>query len=299
MVILWGHSVGHCVFAQLGKNGGTPVGSNLNQSVESMPRIDLLCQWLEGQNLSQPTVDAMKTMLRQHASETRWVGQSDKLLFSIVAERVESESPRKQQILLARASRSHSLAIQEILTAKSLLDLYGQVGLTDATALRQAILDGQSGFSVQGNAKILAGSSQVVESYVFAFVVAEESQLISYLKEPPRLEAVRASYRKVLHRRARELMKAQDWQNALVLWHHLHERQLVSPELYLDAARCFRGMGKDADCVKILEEAFAVFASEQSPEFFEQIGELSILVPSAAAQQQAVRAFRRASELLY
>ena len=80
--------------------------------------------------------------------------------------------------------------------------------------------------------------------FAVAYVIAEQSDLSAYLLQPTELEKVRAAYRDVMHGQARDLMARSSWADALLLWQHLHQRKLVSQQLYLDAARCFQRLGQ-------------------------------------------------------
>jgi hypothetical protein len=93
-------------------------------------------------------------------------------------------------------------------------------------------------------------------------------------------------------------MARKDWQNALLLWQHLHKRKLVSQQLYLDAARCFKELKQTADTVRVLGEAVTAFDDQGSPEFFEQAGDLLLDIQTDDAQSLAEAAYREASDAL-
>jgi tetratricopeptide (TPR) repeat protein len=261
-------------------------------------QANLTCDWLDRQELAEPTVERMKLVVRQHVDESTWTGKHDGLLFAIVAKHVKSESKVKQKLLVAHVRRTHSIAVQELLAAKSLLGAFESTGLSDPTTLRKALTEAKLTFEVKGKARLLQSNSQAVDSRAISFVLADESQLVSHLTEAPQLEIVRASYRNVMHKKARTLMKTKDWKNALLLWHHLHKRKLVSPELYLDAAKCFANIGKSEEAIQVLQEAFAAYRSEKRSSFFEEIGNQAIEAGSVTGDKLAIGAYERASELL-
>lgn len=88
------------------------------------------------------------------------------------------------------------------------------------------------------------------------------------------------------------------WSDALLLWQHLHQRKLVSPQLYLDAARCFRQLDQSPDAVRVLGEAIETFAKSGTAEFFEQAGDIALEIPTEPAQALAEQAYEKAIELL-
>ena len=75
-------------------------------------------------------------------------------------------------------------------------------------------------------------------------------------------------------------------------------RKLVSQQLYLDAAQCFKELGQDADVVRVLNEAVNVLGPKATPEFLEQAGDLALAIKTDAAEELAERAYREASDKL-
>jgi len=188
------------------------------------------------------------------------------------------------------------LAVHELLKAKSLLDRYAATGLDDATTLRAAVEQAAGKLEVTGKVKSLVHQAAVEGDFAVGYVMADQSALTAHLLEPAELEKVRTAYRDVMHGQAGDLMQRGNWEDALLLWRHLHQRKLVSQQLYLDAARCFEALGQHADAVRVLNEAMDAFGDSGSPEFFEQAGDLALDIQSDEAQSLAEQAYEKAIE---
>lgn len=168
------------------------------EPIQSNGQAKLICDWLSRQELKASTIEAMKLVVSQHFDETSWAGKDHGILFAIVVKQVKSQSQAKQKILVAHVRRTHSVAVHELLTAKSLLDAFGAKGLNDATTLRRALAEAKLRFEVKGNVRLLQSNSQAIDSHAISYVLADESQLTSHLTRSPQLETVQASYREVI-----------------------------------------------------------------------------------------------------
>lgn len=254
-------------------------------------------RYLGRTDLGQPEREAMLTVVRQHPGETRWSGRSGRNLFAIAVKPLPREKARPSATP-ALLSLTHMLAVQELLKAKSLLDRYAESGLTDPTTLRQAVVQAAGKLEVTGKARGVQHQATTQDGFAVACVLADESSLSAHLLQPVELALVRAAYRDVMHNQARELMKLSNWKDALLLWHHLHRHKLVSPELYLDAARCFKALDQDRDAVRVLAEAINTLGATAGPEFLEQAGDLALAIQTAEGQTLAEQAYQSASERL-
>ncbi len=256
-----------------------------------------LAGWLARSDVDSQVRQAMLTVLRQHPDQTRWSGRSGGVLFGLACKRMPT-GPAGDQAGPAVMNLTHLLAVQELLKAKSLLDQYASAGLTDASTLGQALAQAAGKFRVEGEVKSFHFKSAVHEGWATAYVLAQEQDLAAHLQAPASVETVRLAYRDAMHLQARELMKRGNHADALLLWKHLHSRKLVSQGLYLDAARCFVGLGQQADALRMLSEAVDAFAESGAGEFFEQAGDLALTIDLPAAQELAEKAYRRASQEL-
>jgi hypothetical protein len=247
--------------------------------------------------LPVPVRDAMLTVLRQHPTENRWSGRAGTTLFGIAVKRLPRGSIR-QEAVPSMLNLTGMLAFQELLKAKSLLDRYAAVGLTDATTLQRAVIESAGELRVEGKASTILQGVAVRKDCAVGYVTAEENALLARLLKETELEKVRSAYRDVMHRQARELMQRSNWTDALLLWQHLHKRKLVSQQLYLDAASCFQHLNQVPDMLRVLTEAIDTFAKHATPEFLEKAGDMALAIETDPAQTLAEKAYRMASDQL-
>jgi hypothetical protein len=243
------------------------------------------------------TRQAMLTVLRQHPQETRWSGRDGDVLFGVVVKPLPQGDSRNRSIPVM-LELVQMQAVHEVLKAKSLLDLYAAEGLTDATTLRQAVEAAAGELQVTGKAKGIVRQAAVRSGFAVGYIVAEQSNLSAYLLQTKELQKVQVAYRDVMHRQARELMARTLWTDALLLWQHLHQRKLVSQQLYLDAARCFQQLGQTSDAVRVLTEAIDTFAESGTAEFFEQAGDIALEIQTEPAHALAKQAYQKAIDML-
>jgi hypothetical protein len=239
----------------------------------------------------------MLAALRQHPGEARWSGCDGDLLFGIAIKPLPQRlsDPRAVPAMLELV---HMQAVHEVLKAKSLLDRYAAAGLTDATTLRQAVEVAAGELNVTGKATGVVHQAARRGDVAVAYVLAEQTQLTAYLLQATELRKVQIAYRDVMHRQSRELMARAAWSDALLLWRHLHQRRLVSQQLYVDAARCFQHVGQASDAVRVLNEAIETFESSGTAEFFEQAGDIALEIETDPAQALAERAYGMAIDRL-
>lgn len=247
--------------------------------------------------IPEPVRAAMLTVVRQHPSETRWSGRTGTTLFGIASKRLPKEGIRRRA-MPAMLELTHMLAVHELLTAKSLLDRYAATGLTDATTLRQAVVEASGQLQVSGKTSTVTYQTATTGDIAVGYAMADEGALTAKLLQPDELQKVRIAYRDVMHREARELMRRSNWSDALLLWQHLHKRQLVSQQLYLDAAECFKQLGQIPDMLRVLSEAINTFGKQATSEFLEQAGDMALAVETDQGQALAEAAYHMASERL-
>lgn len=264
--------------------------------VASPQGSDAAVSFLKEPDLAEALRQAMLDAVRQHPDQLRWSGRSGGTLFGIAAKRLPADP--KHAAIPALVDLTQMLAINELLTTKSVLDVYQEADLTDATTLAQAVARAAEHLQVSGTsvgARMQGGSN---EGYAIAFVLAADSSLRVHLSKAPQLEAVRIAYREIKHAQARELMARHDWKNAILALRHLSQRRLVTPSLYLDAATCFKELDQPDDAIKMLGDALARYRNDASEEFLEAVGNLAIEIDRSAAQDLAVNAYELASSRL-
>lgn len=237
---------------------------------------------------------AILTVIRQHPGEIRWSGRTSSVLFGVVARPL----PRNLSAGPGMLQLAHSQAVQELLCAKWLLDVYADAGLTDATTLRQAVIQVAGRLQASGTVKEKSFQASAQDGFAVAYSLADSEGLKTRLLRPADLSLVKDAYRDVMHAQARDLMTRQNWTDALLLWRHLHSRKLVSQMLYLDAARCMKALGEGEDAVRVLSEAMTAFQANATPDFLEQAGDLAMTVDTKDAHQFAEQAYQRASDAL-
>jgi serine/threonine protein kinase len=259
--------------------------------------VEAVSTYLRRTTLTEPIRAAMLTVVRQHPSETRWSGRAGTTMFGIAAKRLPKE-PLAQRAIPAMLELTHVWAVHELLTAKSLLDRYSAMGLTDATTLRQAVVEAAGKLQVSGKANTVTHQASTEGNLAISYAMADEAALTAQLLQPDEIEKVRVAYRDVMHRQARELMQRSNWTDALLLWQHLHKRQLVSQQLYLDAACCFKQLNQVPDMILVLSEAIDTFGKNATPEFLEKAGDMALAIETEQAQALAAKAYRMASEQL-
>ena len=247
--------------------------------------------------LSEPVREAMLTVLRQHPGEQRWSGRSGSMLFAVAVKPLP-RGENRQQAMPAMLELTHMLAVHELLGAKSLLDHYASLGLTDATTLRKAVIQAAGRLEVGGKTGGILHLTGIQDEFAVGYVVGDEQTLTAHLMRPPAMEVVKTAYRDIMHRQARDLMARSNWADALLLWNHLHQRKLVSQELYLDAALCFVKLGQTADATKVLGEAISSFASTAGAEFLERAGDLALGTKTPQGDMIAEKAYHLASDQL-
>lgn len=239
---------------------------------------------------------AMLTVLRQHPETTRWTGVSGERIFSVVTLEFP-DSKQKNRVRQALRSECGIRVVAELLTAKSLLELYKSERLDDATTLKSAAMSVSSTLQSSGKLKLASTRIRAGDEYVMGVAVAPREEIAAILSESAQKELVKNAYRDVMHRQARQLMEKEQWGDALGFWRHLHERGLVSARLYLDAATCFVHLEKIADAAQVAREALETYADLPESAYYEALGDILLLdEKNEASQQAAEKAFELAAE---
>lgn len=215
-------------------------------------------------------------------------------MFAVVC-RPLPDGAQRDRAVAQFSSLTHALAMKRLLLTKALLDGYAGTRLDDAVTLEAAVSDVAQDLDVHGDAAGVLQRAGPSGDHAVAYVVGDVRRVTSTLLQTPQLSRVRTSYRRVMHRQARDLMSRRQWDDALALWHHLHARGLVSQALYLDAAHCFIASDRTGEAERVLGEALDAFADAGAVEFFERAGDLAMKCKSSEADRIARRAFERAS----
>jgi hypothetical protein len=248
------------------------------------------------ENVPEALRAPMLAEVRARQDRDRWASQVGTKLFAVAA-RPLPPGPGRSRALPLLLTAAQMVAVHDVLTARALLEAYAGTGLTDAAALREAILRTYRELHVLGEAKAFLLLAQPHEDFAVALVVADEQDLKARLLQPAELAKVRSAYRTVKHAEARTLMARQRWQEALDIWRHLQERRLVSAELYLDAVRCMQELDRGREARLLLEEAWQTYAATASAAWLERCGDRALaLGPDGEALAQ--RAYEKAAQRL-
>ena len=76
------------------------------------------------------------------------------------------------------------------------------------------------------------------------------------------------------------------------------QRKLVSQQLYLDAARCFKELGQNRRYGSRVDEAIDTFRLAASTISWSRPADVGISIPTDAAQEMAEKAYQAASDRL-
>jgi hypothetical protein len=250
--------------------------------------------YISRSDVPRPIREAMLTLLRQHPDDVHWSGRNGHVIFAIAVKSLP-RGKAGERAASAMLSLAHVLAVQELLKGKFLLDRYATHGLTDAATLRDAVVLAAGSLSISGTVNGVVHQTVIQSGFAIGYVLTEEEAIVAHLFQPAELAKVSAAYREVMHRQVRELMKRSNWKDALLLWQHLHKRNLASPQLDLDAARCFKELGQDTDALRVLDEAIGTLGKHASAEFLERAGDLAIGIPTEQGQALAEKAYLAAS----
>ena len=163
--------------------------------------VELVSAYLRKVALPESVRTAMLTVVRQHPSETRWSGRVGATLFGIAAKRMPKEQG-PQRTVSAMLELTHMWSVHELLTAKSLLDRYAALELTDSITLRQAVVEAAGSLQISGKAGAVTHEASVEGTLAVAYAMADEAALAAQLLQPAEVEKVRIAYRDVMHRQA-------------------------------------------------------------------------------------------------
>jgi hypothetical protein len=279
-----------------GRKGAAAQPGPAANAASAKEAAQAVATFLQAADLPEGVRTAMITVLRHNPQQDRWAGRQGTSLFAM-ASRPLPQGDIRPKATPPLLSAVHMLAVQEVLTAKSLLDSYTADGLTDVTTLKRALLRSADGLKVTGRATGLVHEAKAAGDFAVAYVVGDTTQLVTFLHQPAELAAVRDAYRDIMHEQARDLMKRKLWSDAVVLWRHLHSRKLVSQTLYLDAATCLSELDQPKDALTLLDEAYRVFAPTATAEWLEQCGDRALHL-GPVGERLAQKAYEEASRRL-
>ncbi|MDA1015165.1 MAG: hypothetical protein O3A00_12020 [Planctomycetota bacterium] len=193
---------------------------------------------------------------------------------------------------------THGVAVAELLKMKAVLDAYEPEGLTNAAALRTAVIHAAERLDVTGNVRGVIHQTGVQGDFAVGYVVADIENVTAHLRQPAPLKEVKDAYRDAVHGRMKKSMEGGRWSEALEGWKHLDKLGLQSEALYVDAAQCLVELDRGAEATASVEQFLARAGSTAKPTTLEQLGDILLKVDSPAAQDVAAAAYQAASERL-
>lgn len=257
----------------------------------------VLAEWLRKTLVSAETRDAVLARLAESPQASSWSVRCGSRLYGIALHPL-STSEGCERTVPAMLHLTRAIAVQEIVLSKAIADQFVTFGLTDGSALHEALVRYSGQMNVISRIRGIEHRTSVAGAFAMALVVADESAVTAELTKPQTLDDIRSVYRDVLHERIRGLIAQRDWLPAISTWEHLASQDLITPGLCLDAARCYSGADKATDALRTLNQMLDMFGETASSETFEEAGVLALDLACELAERLATRAFVAASQRL-
>lgn len=245
-----------------------------------------------------PIQEAMKAAIGQHPETDRWSGSCGGTVFSVVA----VEFPRDVPRVRARnglISRAGLFAAAELVTSHALMAVWQKERLDDLTTLKAAVLAVTPRLESEGCVRFARKFSRIYGDFAVACIVADEQELCTELTQQAGRSIVKDAYRETMQRHISILMDRKEWESALASYRHLCERELTSPQLCLDAARCFIELNQLNEACQVSHEAYSKFKDIKDAAFFEAVGDILLLFEDEVSQNMAESAYVKAFEIRY
>jgi hypothetical protein len=134
--------------------------------------------------------------------------------------------------------------------------------------------------------------------YAVGLAYIEEKNITSIVFQENFVKEIRNRYRNILHQTMKQYIQQKDWDKAFDVWEYCRERELFSPEFFLDAAEVEIARNNTDNAVKILSNAFDGYQNYRNDKFFERIGEILSPVKTPEAQSLALKAVEHSINLL-
>ncbi len=224
----------------------------------------------------------VKTALAKNGGKAGTVGEFAFSAQSIRLAETKTEFQRERQALLY-ANEFRVLAVTQMILLPEISDIYQSAKLDHPGTLAK---------SVESVATTLYKSflSETVQEKVFrsgdelAVVIWGKTDAIrKELSTPKALLEVRLAFRDLLHRRSLIALEA-----SLQIFKQAQERDLASPNLYLDAAMCYATLRQDAEAQAVILEGLDKYQGQPVPEFFNRAGKILQLVGDKQGQVKAL-----------
>jgi hypothetical protein len=277
--------------------------SRTSQQLAELPPAEaaeptaVLTKWLRDALVSEEIRDAVCDQVARSPQASSWSIRYGPRLYGI-ALRPLGTGEGCERTVPAMMRLTCAIAVQELMLSKAIADRFVAFGLSDGSALHEALARCSRQVNVTGRIRGLQQLAATADAVAMALVVADESAVSAELTKPQSLGDIRSAYRDVLHERIRGLMTQCDWQQALSTWEHLASQGLTAPSLCLDAARCYGKADKPADALRTLNQMLELFGETASSETLEEAGDLALDLECESAERLATRAYVAASQRL-
>ena len=270
--------------------------SEAPQELEAKP-IVVLAEWLRKTLVSDEIRDIVLARLAESPQASRWSVRCGSRLYGIALHPL-STGEGCDRTVPAMLHLTRAIAVQEMVLSKAIADRFVAIGLSDGSALHEALIRYFGQVSVISRIRGMEHLTTTASAFAMALVVADESAVTAELTKPQSLGDIRSVYRDVLHERIRGLIVQRDWQPAISTWEHLTSQGLTTASLCLDAARCYGGADKSADALRTLDQMLDLFGETASSETLEEAGDLALDLECESAERLATRAYVAASQRL-
>jgi hypothetical protein len=191
-------------------------------------------------------------------------------------------------------SAAQAIAVQEMLTARAVLEAFAIQRLTDLAALRQALVRSSGELRVAGRVRSTVYQSETRGGFAVSFVAGRRDTLTAYLLDPPSIAIVRNAYRDVLTERTHELTRVKAWRDALTTVEHLEQLELATGPLLLDAARCHEALQANNMALTGLKRARKIEDARASVDWLVELGDIALRLGGDEAHGVAEEAFTEA-----
>lgn len=265
----------------------------ISSTANAQPANDSAVGVLDQSSLEEPLRSAITTAIRNQPQQRQWGGEHGDYLFGVAVRPLPQGSLRNRATPIT-LSTVQGIALHEMLIIKAVLQRYSEVGLTDADALRQALLRMTDGIRVNGRVQDTRQEAAVQKEFAVGYVIARRDALTAHLMTDANLSAVKNAYRDVMHARLRALMQKEQWPEAVGIWQHLDERKLESGTLLLDVARCFQKQAEPNKALEVLVRARSLQMETATVEFLTELGDVGLLLGIKNANDFAEESFLEA-----
>jgi tRNA A-37 threonylcarbamoyl transferase component Bud32 len=244
--------------------------------------------WLPATQAPPELRQAMGAALHATTPEqTAWTGEAKEWAFALAVRRVPPKLP--DPAVQGFRTLAHAAAVQELVFRHATFAAYTKAGLSDDKLLRAALLKCSDQFPLHLKATVkgLLHQTDVRDGVALAYVAAPAHGLEAALVAGPVHKLVRNAYQDVAHEQARQHMTGKRWKEALLLWKHVHDRQLATPAFNLDASRWLASLGQGKEALALLRATVGEAKIAGTPLLLEELGDVAFALREASRADDA------------